>query len=238
MENNHYGVQSSIEGRNQFFMKVYGWMFGGIAISAVVAYLFSTTPALFRLFYNFMVATHGYGMWGIFLLQLVLVFLMRPNYENLGNPIRYMVMYCLYAALTGLTFFTLTFVYDLGSIVQAFASTCALFVGLSVVGFTTKKDLTGWGQQALGALIGLILASLLNLFFFRSSMVEWIMSGISLIIFIILTIYDTQKLKRMYDYFEGQSALEGIAILGALELYLDFINIFLDILRLFGSGKD
>lgn len=63
---------------------------------------------------------------------------MRPNYENLGNPIRYMVMYCLYAALTGLTFFTLTFVYDLGSIVQAFASTCALFVGLSVVGFTTK----------------------------------------------------------------------------------------------------
>ena len=101
-----------------------------------------------------------------------------------------------------------------------------------------SKDLTGWGQQALGALIGLILASLLNLFFFRSSMVEWIMSGISLIIFIILTIYDTQKLKRMYDYFEGQSALEGIAILGALELYLDFINIFLDILRLFGSGKD
>ena len=64
------------------------------------------------------------------------------------------------------------------------------------------------------------------------------MSGISLIIFIILTIYDTQKLKRMYDYFEDQSALEGIAILGALELYLDFINIFLDILRLFGSGKD
>ena len=60
MENNHYGVQSSIEGRNQFFMKVYGWMFGGIAISAVVAYLFSTTPALFRLFYNFMVETHGY----------------------------------------------------------------------------------------------------------------------------------------------------------------------------------
>ena len=113
-----------------------------------------------------------------------------------------------------------------------------MFVGLSVVGFTTKKDLTGWGQQALGALLGLILASLLNLFFFRSSMVEWIMSGISLIIFIILTIYDTQKLKRMYDYFEGQSALEGIAILGALELYLDFINIFLDILRLFGSGKD
>lgn len=238
MENNHYGVESSIAGRNQFFMKVYAWMFGGLAISALVAYLFSTVPALYSAFFNFMVTTHGYGMWVIIIAQLVLVFVMRPNYEELGRPIRYIVSYCIYAALTGFTFFIVTQVYELGSIVQAFISTCALFVGLSIVGFTTKKDLTSFGRQAMGALLGLIIASLINLFFFHSSLVELIMSGISLVIFTVLTMYDTQKLKNMYNYYEGQSALEGIAILGALELYLDFINIFLDILRLFGSRKD
>ena len=239
MENNHFGVQSTIDSRNKFFMKVYGWMIGGLAISALVAYLFSTVKALNFAIYDFLVTTHGYGMWGIVILQLVLVFMMRPNYENLGSPVRYMVLYSLYAGLTGFTLFAITLVYDLGSIVQAFVSTCALFVGLSIVGFTTKKDLTSWGQQALGALIGLIIASLINLFFFKSSMVELIMAGISLVIFLILTMYDTQKLKNMYNYFEGQSALEGIAILGALELYLDFINIFLDLLRIFGgSSKD
>ena len=227
MENNHYGVESSIAGRNQFFMKVYAWMFGGLAISALVAYLFSTVPALYSAFFDIMIIA-----------QLILVFVMRPNYEELGRPIRYIVSYCLYAALTGFTFFIVTQVYELGSIVQAFISTCALFVGLSIVGFTTKKDLTSFGRQAMGALLGLIIASLINLFFFHSSVVELIMSGISLVIFTVLTMYDTQKLKNMYNYYEGQSALEGIAILGALELYLDFINIFLDILRLFGSRKD
>lgn len=238
MKNNHYSVESRIAGRNQFFMKVYAWMFGGLATSALVAYLFSTIPALTSAFFDFMVMTRGYGMWIIFIAQLVLVFVMRPNYEELGRPIRYIVSYCLYAALTGFTFFILTYVYDLGSIVQAFVSTCALFVGLSVVGFTTKKDLTSWGQQAMGALLGLIIAGFINIFFFRSTMAELIMSGISLVVFIVLTMFDTQKLKNMYNYYEGQSALEGIAILGALELYLDFINIFLDILRIFGSRKD
>ena len=238
MENNHYSVESSIAGRNQFFMKVYGWMFGGLAISALVAYLFSTIPALYIAFFNFMTMTRGFGMWIIFIAQLGLVFVMRPNYEELGRPIRYIVSYCLYAALTGFTFFVLTFVYDLGSIVQAFVSTCALFAGLSFVGFTTKKDLTGFGRQAMGALLGLIIASLINVFFFQSTVVELIMSAITLVIFIVLTMYDTQKLKNMYNYYEGQSALEGIAILGALELYLDFINIFLSILRLFGSRKN
>ena len=238
MENNHYSVESSIAGRNQFFMKVYGWMFGGLAISALVAYLFSTIPALYIAFFNFMTMTRGFGMWIIFIAQLGLVFVMRPNYEELGRPIRYIVSYCLYAALTGFTFFVLTFVYDLGSIVQAFVSTCALFAGLSIVGFTTKKDLTSFGRQAMGALLGLIIASLINIFFFQSTVVELIMSAITLVIFIVLTMYDTQKLKNMYNYYEGQSALEGIAILGALELYLDFINIFLSILRLFGSRKN
>ena len=238
MENNHYSVESSIAGRNQFFMKVYGWMFGGLAISALVAYLFSTVPALYIAFFNFMTMTRGFGMWIIFIAQLGLVFVMRPNYEELGRPIRYIVSYCLYAALTGFTFFVLTFVYDLGSIVQAFVSTCALFAGLSIVGFTTKKDLTSFGRQAMGALLGLIIASLINIFFFQSTVVELIMSAITLVIFIVLTMYDTQKLKNMYNYYEGQSALEGIAILGALELYLDFINIFLSILRLFGSRKN
>jgi len=148
MENNHYGVESSIAGRNQFFMKVYAWMFGGLAISALVAYLFSTVPALYSAFFNFMVMTRGYGMWVIFIAQLILVFVMRPNYEELGRPIRYIVSYCLYAALTGFTFFIVTQVYELGSIVQAFISTCALFAGLSIVGFTTKKDLTSFGRQA------------------------------------------------------------------------------------------
>ena len=238
MENNHYSVESSIAGRNQFFMKVYAWMFGGLAISALVAYLFSTVPAFYNAFFNFMTMTRGFGMWIIFIAQLGLVFVMRPNYEELGRPIRYIVSYCLYAALTGFTFFVLTFVYDLGSIVQAFVSTCALFAGLSFVGFTTKKDLTGFGRQAMGALLGLIIASLINIFFFQSTVVELIMSAITLVIFIVLTMYDTQKLKNMYNYYEGQSALEGIAILGALELYLDFINIFLSILRLFGSRKN
>lgn len=223
--------------QNNFFMRVYGWMVLGLLVSAGMAWAIGNVPAVASLFLRFMVTTRGYGLWGLTILQIILVFSLRPNYEKLQSSTSYIIKYVLYAALTGITLYTYTLIFDFGSILQAFVTTAALFVGFSVVGLTTKKDLSGMGQQALGALLGIIVASAVNIFFFRSTAADLIVSGITVVIFLILTLYDTQKLKALYAWFDGEVPT-SMAILGALELYLDFLNIFISLLRIFGKRNN
>ena len=148
--------------------------------------------------------------------------------------------FLLYAVVNGFVLSSIFFAYELGSIVQAFAASALTFGAMSIYGATTKKDLSGLGSILFMALIGLIVASLIN-FFWANSVLDAIITYAGVFIFVGLTAYDTQNIRSLAaaaDYSGDASAPRKVAILGALTLYLDFINLFLYILRLFGRSRD
>ena len=155
------------------------------------------------------------------------------------SPTTALAMFFLYAALTGVTFSVLFLVYDLGTIQLAFFSTAGAFLAMSVVGYTTQLDLSQYRSYFMMGLIGLIVAGLVNMFL-RSSAMDMVISMFGVVIFVALTAYDTQKIKRMAAdpmiNSDGTMAAR-VSIYGALQLYLDFINLFLYLLRLFGRSS-
>jgi uncharacterized protein len=140
----------------------------------------------------------------------------------------------IYAALVGVSLAFLGAIYTTSSIAQAFFVTAASFGALSLYGYTTKRDLTGWGSFLFMGLIGIIIASIVNIFLASSAM-SFVISAVSVLVFTGLTAYDTQKIKEMYYEADEVAVMGRKAIMGALSLYLDFINLFLSILRLFGN---
>ena len=146
-------------------------------------------------------------------------------------------IFLLYAILNGVTFSIVLLAYTGSSIAVAFFVTAGVFGIMSLYGYITKKDLTTLGHFAMMALVGLIIASLANLFF-NSSAVDWIVTYAGVLIFIALTAYDTQKIKRLYSDSQSWEGQEKESVIGALTLYLDFINLFLDFLRIFGRSRD
>jgi uncharacterized protein len=153
------------------------------------------------------------------------------------NAITAMILFVLYSVLTGLTLSVIFLVYELGSIVSIFGIASLIFAAMSIYGYTTKKDLTGIGTIAIFGLIGIIIAGIVNIFL-QNSVFQTIISIIGVIVFIALTAYDTQKIKSM-NIIGNERTEEDTkeAIIGALTLYLDFINLFLKLLSLFGSRK-
>ena len=151
------------------------------------------------------------------------------------------LLFILYSALNGLTISTIFFTYTASSIAICFVSAAAMFFGMSLYGLKTKSDLTTAGRYLMMALLGIIIASLLNgiLFLFGagSTMFDWLISVASVVVFTGLTAYDSQKIMRISSSADNSDSFKKIAIYGALELYLDFINIFLSLLRLFGNRK-
>jgi FtsH-binding integral membrane protein len=141
-----------------------------------------------------------------------------------------------YAALVGVSFASLGLVYAHDSIARVFLITAATFGGMSLWGYTTSRDLTGWGSFLFMGLIGIILASLVNIFLASSAM-SWVISVLGVVIFTGLTAYDTQKIKEMYFEADEVAVMGRKAIMGALRLYLDFINLFLMLLRIFGNRE-
>ena len=147
------------------------------------------------------------------------------------------LLFLLYAVLNGLTFSVIFLVYTSESISSTFLITAGTFGAMSAYGFFTKKDLTKIGSLAMMALIGIIIASVVNMFF-KNEMIHWIITYLGVAIFVGLTAYDTQKLKSIAaNGFENEESMEKSAIIGALTLYLDFINLFLFLLRIFGTRK-
>ena len=230
--------QTSYLEQNRFFMKVYGWMFLGLLVSAGVVFAIASIPAVGLLYINFLQATGRFALWILTGLQLMLVFMLRPNFERLSSPTGYATKFLLYAALTGVTLFSYFLAFDISGIVQAFVTASCLFAGMSMYGMLTKHDLSRIGQQAMGALIGVIIASLVNAFIFRSSMADLVVAIITVVIFLGLTAWDTQKMKIMYQEYGQSEVIKGLAIIMALELYLDFINLFLSLVRIFGKSRD
>ena len=211
---------------NNLFSKVFLWLAAGLFISFGVAFYVSTNE---NLVYNIFTK---YYIW-IIILELVLAFVLSLCITKLSKAMT-IVLYIGYAAVTGLTLSSVFLAYELSSIIMIFLMTSIIFALLSVYGYITKKDVSKIGPILFFGLIGIIIVTILNIFVFKSSSFDTWISIISIIIFLGFVVYDINLIKRrMYDIDDDK-----LAVYGAFQLYLDFVNIFLDLLRLFGESND
>ncbi|HRP90541.1 MAG TPA: Bax inhibitor-1/YccA family protein [Edaphocola sp.] len=208
---------------------VFGWMFLALSITAVTALLVANSPAINLILGNKLV------FFGLMIFQLVMVGYLSIRIEKMSSTTATAV-FLGYSFITGLTFAVLFLVYSAASLFLTFAITAGTFGIMAAVGYFTKADLTSFGKLLFMGLIGIVLASIVN-FFMKSPTLYWIISYVGIAVFVGLIAYDTQKIKA-YALLETEEARKKGAILGALALYLDFINLFLMLLRLFGRGRD
>jgi FtsH-binding integral membrane protein len=211
---------------NSAMGRVYGHMSLAVITSMIVSYFVGTTPALLQFFFT------GIMKWIVIFAPLVAIFAIAFAIEKVGKSGAQLLLHG-FAALMGLSFATIFAVYQIGSIVSAFMGGAILFGVMSFYGYFTKKDLTSIGQFMFIGLIAIIIASIVNIFI-GSSVFATVISALAIIIFLGLTAYDTQKIREEVSYEN-----DGIAeIRGALTLYLDFINLFLNLLQLIGGKKE
>jgi len=236
-ENNNYGTGlyedefATIRGMNTFIAKVYGWMFIGLIVTAGVAlYTVSNVNLLYAILSNNIL------FYGLLIGEVILVSVLSARITR----IRYstaVAMFLIYAAVNGLTLSVLLLVFTGESIASALGITALTFGIMSIYGYVTRADLTRFRSILFMGLIGLVVLSLVNIFL-RSSGMEWFISMLSLFVFLGLTAYDMQKLKGFYFGTQGDTGLRNnLGVVGALELYLDFINLFITFLRLFGRSR-
>ncbi len=219
---------------NEFIRSVYNWMAIGLSLTGFVAYYVSNSEFLSRLIFG-----NQLIFFGLIISELVLVFSLAARVNKMQASTA-TGMFILYAALNGATLAAIFLIYTRSSITSTFFICAATFVACSIYGMTTKRDLTSLGGFMTMGLIGIIIASIVNLLI-RNSGMSLIISYIGVVVFVGLTAYDTQKLKTMalsrpVDIDAG-TVRKG-AIIGALTLYLDFVNLFLMLLRILGAGRD
>ncbi|WP_459127932.1 Bax inhibitor-1/YccA family protein [Latilactobacillus curvatus] len=225
----------NVDSEARFFSKVYGLMAVGVGISALIAVLMVTVFKAQT--YTILSSGSSWMVWGLMIAELILV--VQISRRSMKNPTASLAMFVAYAALNGLTFTAVLLVYNIGEIGAAFASSALVFIAMSIYGRMTKNNLSGFGKFAMMGLIGVIIVSLVN-FFMASAAISYFLSYAMLIIFIILTAWDNQKLSMMYHQYgaTGEISVSGLAVMGALTLYLDFVNLFLTMLQIFGGGRD
>lgn len=228
-----YAGTDTLEITNTLFRKVYQFMALGLIITALTAYFTAATPAMIRFFYG---SRAPLIIAAVVEIGLVLYLGFAINKISAGTAL---TLFLLYSFVNGLTLSILLLVYTQASVYQAFFTAAGMFGVMSVYGLFTKKDLTGMGSFLIMGLFGIIIASLINIFV-RSSGMEIVISIMGIIIFMGLTAYDTAKIKQLSMTVNGadSSALTKIAVIGALQLYLDFINLFIYLLRIFGKQRD
>ena len=237
------------EGLRAYMLRIYNYMVLGLAITGFAAlgvYMLSVTndPALAVVKVRSLMLTNvGYALfvsplkWAVILAPLALVFFLSFRIQNM-RPATAQITFWIYAALVGVSLGSIFLVYTHTSIVRVFFITAASFGALSLWGYTTQRDLTGMGSFLLMGLFGIIIASLVNVFV-ASTMLQWAVSVIGVMVFAGLTAYDTQRLKTEYMYgaMDGE-VMERSAIMGALSLYLDFLNLFTMLLSLLGGREE
>ncbi len=219
---------------NAFVRSVYNWMAVGLALTGYIAYMISRDVALVQA-----IVTNRLLFFGLIIGELVLVFSLISRVNKMAASTA-TALFVIYSALNGVTFSVIFYAFTQKSIVSTFFICAATFVGCSLYGWTTKRDLTSIGGFLMMGLIGIIIASVVN-FFLASSSLYYMVGYIGVIVFVGLTAYDTQKLKHMamsQPADVDSAVLRKGAIMGALSLYLDFINLFLMLLRIFGQGRD
>ncbi|MDQ3194055.1 MAG: Bax inhibitor-1/YccA family protein [Bacteroidota bacterium] len=214
----------------KYLLNVYNWMAMGLALTGIIAYGIAQSPFVYTIIQNPIL------YFGLFIAQFAVVMGLTFAINKIPAGVAIGAFF-LYSALTGVTFSVLFLVYTGASIASTFFICAGMFAGVSVFGYVTKMDLTKFGTYFFMALIGLIIASVVNIFL-NSSTLNWIISYAGVVIFVGLTAYDTQRIKKMsqmsdFDSEEGKKS----AVMGALTLYLDFINMFLFLLRILGNRK-
>ncbi len=211
--------------------KVYGWMSLALLVSAGTALLTASSEAMLSLVYG-----SRLGIWVLVIAELALVIYLTARIRSISFGTAATMM-GIYAALNGVMLSSILFLFEMRVIYTAFFSTALTFAGMSAVGYFTKRDLSGWGSLLIMGLLGIIIASVVNIFL-ASSALDAVITYVGLFIFVGLTAYDTQKIKRMLAVQDASFVdTRKMALMGALSLYLDFINLFLYILRLFGSRR-
>ena len=211
---------------------VYIWMTLALVITGLTAMVTAKSEALMTFIF-----TNNWAVIALMILQLGLVFYCSARINRMSFSTATAV-FILYSAITGLTFSSIFVVFSMSSIATTFFITAGMFAAMALVGSFTKKDLSGIGKFALMALIGLIIAGIVNMFL-RNAMMDFIVSGIGVLVFAGLTAYDSQKIRQMLQMqSEINESTQKLALFGSLSLYLDFINIFLYLLRFFGSSRD
>lgn len=225
---------SRVEVTNAFLRSVYNWMALGLGLTAVISFALTYTSLNSILFHP---QVRTVGMICIFV-ELGLVFYLSARIQKM-SAFAATASFLVYSALNGFTLSFVLMAYNVGSVASAFITATGMFAAMSLYGLVTKRDLTSIGSMATMALFGLIIAMLVNMFL-QSSTMSLIISGVGVLIFLALTAYDTQFLKEMGESVPRNDALavRRGTIIGALKLYLDFINLFLMLLRLFGGSRE
>ena len=224
------------EGLRSYMLRVYNYMTTGLALTGIVAYLVSSTPALLQIFY----AQNSLGQVQPTILAYVAMFSPLAFVLVLSFGIQRMrastaqLVFWLFAGVMGLSMSHIFLTFTGASIARVFFISAATFAAMSLYGYTTKRDLSGLGSFLMMGLVGVILASIVNMLI-GSTVMQFAISVIGVLVFVGLTAYDTQKIKEMYNELDGSEVAGKKAIMGALRLYLDFINMFMLLLHLFGN---
>jgi FtsH-binding integral membrane protein len=218
------------EGLRSYMLSVYNYMGLGLAITGLVAFLVASTPALYGPIFGTPLK------WVVMLAPLGFVFFLGAKIRTMSVGAAQLTFW-LFAAAMGLSLASIFLVFTGESIARVFFITAGTFGAMSLYGYTTKRDLSAWGSFLFMGLIGIIIAMLVNLFI-ASSALHFAISVIGVLVFTGLTAYDTQRIKEMYYELDGADVVARNAIMGALSLYLNFINMFVMLLHLFGASRE
>ena len=217
------------QGLRSYMLRVYNYMATGLGLTGLTAYFVAITPSLFNAIYG----TPFY--WLVALAPLGFVFYLSARLHKISFA-KAQTVFWIFSGVMGLSMAYIFIAFTGASIARVFFITAGTFAGMSLYGYTTKKDLTGWGSFLFMGLIGIIIAMIVNIFL-QSGMLSFIISCVGVLVFVGLTAYDTQRIKEMY-YASDHPEISGKkAIMGALKLYLDFINLFIMLLHLFGQRR-
>lgn len=226
----YYGSGAVVNQVNAVMKRVYVRMFVGLLISAFCALgVASSATALQLIFGNQLV------FWGLFIVMLAMAWILPAKMSTMSTS-SCLLLFCIFSAIMGIWLAPIFIAYRIGTIVYTFFITAGTFGAMSVYGYFTRSDLSKMGTYLMMALFGLIIASVVNIFWANSSL-EWLISIIGVLIFVGLTAWDTQKIKRIAASNLEPQLADKLATMGALNLYLDFINLFLFLLRIFGGGS-
>jgi uncharacterized protein len=216
-------------GLRSYMLKVYNYMASGVLLTGVVAMLFSGWSGAEAILFG-----PGPIKYLLMFAPLAFVLVLSFGINRMSTAMAQLTFFA-FAAIMGVSMASIFFIYTKTSIAETFFATTAAFVGLSLYGYTTKRDLTALGSFLIMGVIGLIVAMLLNLFIFQSGMIALVISGLGVLIFAGLTAYDTQKIKSVYYQVAGTEFVGKAVVMGALTLYLDFVNMFQFLLSFLGS---
>ena len=235
MENNFYNqveerAQSSTLAFPAFMSKVYLWMTLALVVTGMTAYYVASTPAIL-----YAIVSNQIAFWGLFIGELVLVFVLSSRIMRLSF-VTASLMFVAYSVMNGIFFSFIFIAYTEQSIATTFLITAGTFGAMSLFGFVTKRDLSAMGRILFMLLIGLLIATVVNIFM-KAEGLTLILNYAGVVIFVGLTAYDTQSIKQMLQEHGDKEGAEKIALLGSLSLYLDFINLFIYLLRFFGESR-